>query len=123
MAMTLLFSGFLAGSAFFSAGSVFFLAGWGSLPLSCAPAVANHGDASARISKMAREICEYDLSVFIDSPPFDEHLAQLAAGVERVAGEDQQIGGLARLQAAVCLVESEQGGRPGGQGFESNLAR
>src|SRR5205807_538603 len=36
--------------------------------------------------------------VFIDGPPFDEHLAQLAVRVERVARKDQQVGRLLRLQ-------------------------
>src|SRR5438270_9274561 len=48
-----------------------------------------------------------DVSVLIDGPPFDEHLAQLAARVERVAGKDEQVGRLARFQGAVCLVDSK----------------
>src|SRR6516162_11092973 len=61
--------------------------------------------------------------VFINGPPFDEHLSQLAGGVERVAAEDEQVGRLPRLNGPMGLVEAEQGGRPGGQGLQGDLAR
>src|SRR5712691_8865772 len=64
-----------------------------------------------------------DVSVLIDGPPFDEHLAQLAARIERIAGKDEQVGRLARFQGAVCLVDSKEGGGPGGKRFQRNLAR
>src|SRR5437588_547393 len=62
-----------------------------------------------------------DVSVLIDDPSFDEHLAKLAARVERVAGKDEQVGRLARFQGTVCLVDSKEGGGPSGQRFQRNL--
>src|SRR5438034_6694798 len=96
--MTLL--SFLAGVAFFSAGLLAF---------STSSAAPDHPTASKSVNRTPREM----RLVLIDGPPFDEHLAQLAARIERIAGKDEQVGRLALFQRAVCLVESKEGSRPG----------
>src|SRR5579871_2922463 len=114
MATTLSFSSFLAGSVFFSAEAGFFCG---------SSAAADHAEPLTIISRTTREMPDSKRLVLIDHPPFDEHLAQLAARIEWVAGENQHIGRLARLNGAVGLVEAEQRGWPGRQRFERHLTR
>src|SRR5437773_12542059 len=79
-------------------------------------------EPSSKLSRAAKATPGSTCLVFINGPSFDEHLAQLAARVQGVAGEDQQVGRLARLHTAVRLVEAEEDGGAGGQCFEGSLA-
>src|SRR6266404_3673838 len=47
------------------------------------------------------------LSVRIAGPPVDERAAQPAGRVERVAGEKEQVGGLARFDGAMTYVQPQ----------------
>src|SRR5207302_2799205 len=116
MASTLSLS-FLAGSDFFSAGGVWLL------PLSVSSAAAGHADQLKILNRTVSRTPGSKRLVLIDSPPFDEHLAQLAARVEWVAGEDQQVGRFARLKRTLSFVETKQGGGPRRQGFQGHFSR
>src|SRR5689334_21680848 len=62
-------------------------------------------------------------SVRIYRPPVDERESQAAGRVERVAGVEQQVGDLARLDRTVSLPQPEDRGGPGGECFEGREPR
>src|SRR5438552_17768828 len=92
-----------------------------TLPLSSFLASSAAGANETAKTKRTRE--KKRRSILIDRPPFDEHLAQLAARVEWVAGEDQQVGRFARLKRTLSFVETKQGGGPRRQGFQGHFSR
>src|SRR5882672_9831471 len=95
------------GAAFAAAG---FLSWADATPreLSAVATINIGQNAAFRICNMQFTICNLQLfSMRIAGPPVDERAAQPAGRVERVAGEEEQVGRLARFDGAMTYVQPQ----------------